>query len=133
MISGKLKIGYCAVTADILHYGHIRFLKACKDKCCHLIVGVMSDEAVKSYKGRKPLMNLCERMELVGALSMVDEVTIQLSYTLPKLNGVDIYFDSEEHKRKGANILIPRTKNISSSLIKKRIVNEYLDNSKRKA
>ena len=42
-------------TFDLLHFNHIKFLKKCKQYTDNLIVGLSSDELVKSYK-RDPII-----------------------------------------------------------------------------
>ena len=122
------KIGYCALTADILHYGHIIFLTKCREYCNYLIVGVMTDECVKKYKGELPTLPLFHRLILVRSLKMVDLVIHQTEFEfnlkLLKSIGVNVIFDSEEHKRKGADYYFPYTTNISSSQIKCQIISE---------
>lgn len=60
---------------DILHAGHARYLKCAKKLGDVLIIGVNSDESVKSYKDkRRPIVPLEERMELLASLECVDYV-----------------------------------------------------------
>ncbi len=71
---------YMCFSTDILHSGHIKIIK----KASHLgkiIVGVLSDEAVMSYK-RFPIIPFVERKALFENLSCVSEVVEQkeLSY-----------------------------------------------------
>ncbi|RLF88064.1 FAD synthase [Thermococci archaeon] len=61
---------------DILHVGHIHFLKKAKELGDELIVIVAHDETVKERKGREPINSMYERAELLKALKMVDEVVI---------------------------------------------------------
>lgn len=58
---------------DLLHYGHANILKKAKMCGAHLMVGVLSDETVASYK-RKPIMNMDERAQIISQLSVVDSV-----------------------------------------------------------
>ena len=58
---------------DILHVGHIRYLRAAKELGDILVVGVNSDESVRSLKGdERPVMPLAERLELLSELRSVD-------------------------------------------------------------
>lgn len=66
---------YADITGDLLHSGHIEFFKKAKEFGNYLIIGVLSDEDVASYK-RRPIMNMYERAELIGACKFVDEVII---------------------------------------------------------
>jgi len=53
--------------------GHINFLKKAKAFGDYLIVGVLPDEEVMTYK-RRPVLNLKERAAMVRACKYVDEV-----------------------------------------------------------
>ena len=64
---------YCVITADLFHYGHIRFLKEALAYGDQLIVGVCSDQDVEQYK-RKPILTLAERTETVAACKYVHQV-----------------------------------------------------------
>lgn len=126
----RSKFGYCAVTADFLHIGHIKMLNECKDRCDKLIVGVMTDLCVKEYKGRFPIMSFLQRVALVNAIGCVYKVIAQDSFEFPhsiirekEFYGNDfIVFDNEKHNRNGADVLIPYMEGISSSIFK----SEYL-------
>lgn len=127
----KADYGYCAVTADFLHIGHLNFIKQAKDQCSKLIVGIMSDECVKQYKGKYPIMNQIQRMELVRNLKCVDSVHLQDSFNFDHhvLRLKEFYgkkftiFDSEEHKRQGADVYLKRTEGISSTKYKNENIN----------
>tara|TARA_B110000208_G_C11521916_1_gene340967 strand:- start:130 stop:546 length:417 start_codon:yes stop_codon:yes gene_type:complete len=64
---------YCDGTFDLLHTGHVDFLKKCKQFGNFLIVGVISDKNVESYK-RIPIIDLDDRSYLLENLSIVDKV-----------------------------------------------------------
>jgi rfaE bifunctional protein nucleotidyltransferase chain/domain len=62
---------------DLLHVGHIRSFRDAKALGDILIVGLNSDSSVRAIKGdSRPLVNEAERAETIGALEMVDYVTI---------------------------------------------------------
>ena len=62
---------------DLLHVGHIRYLRAAKELGGRLIVAINSDDSVRSLKGEgRPLMPAEERAEILAALSDVDVVVI---------------------------------------------------------
>jgi len=62
---------------DVLHVGHIRYLKEARALGDRLVVGLNSDESVKRLKGSKrPFVPESERAELLMALSAVDEVLV---------------------------------------------------------
>lgn len=62
---------------DLLHVGHVRYLKRARELGDALIVGINSDESVRELKGpNRPLNPETDRAEIVAALSSVDLVTI---------------------------------------------------------
>lgn len=68
---------------DILHRGHISYLNQAKALGDILIIGVNTDESVKSFKGdRRPLNTLEDRMAVLSGLGAVDHV-IEFSERLP--------------------------------------------------
>lgn len=70
-------IGYAFVVGDLLHYGHMNFLRQCKLYCDFLIIGVFTDELTMQYK-RKPVIPFKQRMETIKGLRMVD-MTIKVN------------------------------------------------------
>ena len=62
---------------DLLHVGHIRYLRGAKALGGKLIVAINSDESVRRLKGEgRPVMPEHERAEIVAALADVDAVVI---------------------------------------------------------
>jgi rfaE bifunctional protein nucleotidyltransferase chain/domain len=62
---------------DLLHVGHVRYLRSAKALGGRLVVGVNADETVRKLKGDgRPLMPAIERAELLAALEAVDAVVI---------------------------------------------------------
>jgi len=62
---------------DLLHVGHVRYLRAAKKLGGRLVVAVNSDESVRALKGEgRPLMPAEERAEIVAAFADVDAVVI---------------------------------------------------------
>ncbi len=62
---------------DILHVGHIRYLKQAKSLGDILIVGINSDSSVKKIKGpKRPINSENERAEVLSALQFVDYILI---------------------------------------------------------
>lgn len=70
-------IGYTTGVFDMFHIGHLNLLRRARAHCDRLVVGVTTDELALARKGRRPVIPLSERMEIVGALSCVDEVVEQ--------------------------------------------------------
>ena len=127
----KMMLGYCYVVGDILHRGHIMYLRNCKALCDKLICGVLTDKAVME-KNPRPIMSLDERMALVELY--VDAVVSQDKYSpLENCRGIkpDILFENTSHKTQPANkfiknmggrvIELPYYPNQSSTKIKSKL------------
>jgi D-glycero-beta-D-manno-heptose 1-phosphate adenylyltransferase len=62
---------------DLLHVGHVRYLRSAKALGGRLIVAVNSDASVRALKGEgRPLVPAKERAEILAALADVDAVVI---------------------------------------------------------
>ncbi len=62
---------------DVLHPGHVRYLRAAKRLGDVLVVAVNSDASVRRLKGPdRPLVPQRDRCEVLAALEMVDYVTV---------------------------------------------------------
>lgn len=62
---------------DLLHYGHVYFLKKAKKLGDYLVVLLESDARVKNLKGNsRPFHNQNQRKEILESLKFVDEVII---------------------------------------------------------
>lgn len=61
---------------DILHIGHVRYLKEAKKLGDILIVGLNSDASVKRLKPQRPINEELQRAEVLASLEMVDYVTM---------------------------------------------------------
>ena len=91
VVSAKLKeiesrTVYMCFSTDIIHGGHIAIIKKAQ-KLGKLIIGVLSDEAVMSYK-RMPLVPAAERKRLfeniAGVYKVVDQNTLSYKENLEK-------------------------------------------------
>jgi cytidyltransferase-like protein len=74
----KTKLVYVGMVADGLHHGHINIIDTAASMG-DVIIGLLVDEAVKSYK-RTPILNFSQRRQLVSSLRNVHTVVPQ--YTL---------------------------------------------------
>lgn len=134
----KYKIGYTTGVFDLFHIGHLNILKNAKEQCEYLIVGVSTDEVVKKYKNKTPIIPYEERKKIVEAIKYVDEVVPQTSIdkieALEKLKfdvmfhgddwkGSELYKKiEEEFNKKGVEIVfLPHTSGISSTELVKKI------------
>ncbi len=126
---------------DILHVGHIRYLKEAKGYGDMLIVAVNSDSSVKSIKGdKRPIVSQSERAEVVAALEMVDYVTMfdeDTPYNIIKKLQPDVLIKGGDwaidkivgrdivEARGGKVIAIPFIEGASTTGIVERILEKY--------
>ena len=62
---------------DLLHVGHLRYLRAAKEQADFLVVAINDDDSVARLKGPgRPLVPAAERAELLAALAPVDFVVV---------------------------------------------------------
>lgn len=62
---------------DLLHVGHVRYLKSAKELGDFLVVGINSDASVRALKGdERPLQNEEDRAEILASLECIDSVIL---------------------------------------------------------
>jgi glycerol-3-phosphate cytidylyltransferase len=132
------RVGFTAGTFDMFHVGHLNLLNAAKEKCEYLIVGVNSDELVMKYKNKLPVIDVRDRLEVVNALKVVDQV--ELMENLDKIDawhkfkfdcvfigddwkGSSRWIETERQlKEYGVDVcFLPYTKGVSSSKLFEKI------------
>lgn len=96
-------IGFTNGCFDIIHPGHIDFLKKCKKQCEFLIIGLNSDDSVRKIKGaNRPVINQKFRSLQLINLNTVDLVIIfnqKDPLELIKFVKPDILFKGSEYKK----------------------------------
>lgn len=80
----KLKTILTYGTFDLLHYGHIEYLKRAKEMGDFLIVGVSNDE-FNHKKGKDAYYAYEKRKEMISAIRYVDKVIEQSSFEQKKM------------------------------------------------
>lgn len=71
-------------TYDVFHVGHLRLLQRAAALGDRLVVGVSADALNVAKKGRLPVFDQHERVEIVGAIRYVDEVFVEESLELKR-------------------------------------------------
>lgn len=119
---------------DILHHGHIDFLKRAKSLVNDegkLVVAVHDDESVRKHKGDgRPINGLNERVQVLEAIRYVDQVVPWLGWEniadyVKELRPDYIAVSGDEYKKKslssiadeiGAKVIVfPKIQDISTS------------------
>lgn len=138
-----MRIVYTGGTFDIFHYGHVNFLKKCKIIGDEVVVALNMDEFIKKFKGSYPIMSYKERETSLLECRYVDKVIPNFSgedskptilTVKPNIIAIgddwahkDYYkqmqFTDDWLEENGICLAyIPYTKTISTSEIKKRIL-----------
>ena len=135
----KNKLVYVGLSADILHEGHINILKTAK-KFGKVIVGLLTDQAIASYKNI-PHLSYKQRevvlKNLIFVAKVIPQKTLDYTHNLNLIkpdfvvHGDDWKIGVQKKirfkviktlKKWGGKLIEPKyTKNISSTLIKKKI------------
>ncbi|HPK54166.1 MAG TPA: D-glycero-beta-D-manno-heptose 1-phosphate adenylyltransferase [Smithellaceae bacterium] len=139
-LQGK-KIAFTNGCFDILHVGHVRYLREAKNSADILVLALNSDNSVRSIKGEKrPLTPEEERAEILAALESIDFVTVfpeltpleLICYLQPDIliKGGDwpeekIVGRDEVKKWGGRVIIIPEVKDKSTTNIVEKIKRVY--------
>lgn len=130
-------IGYTTGVFDIFHIGHLNILKQARSLCDRLIVGVTIDELL-GYKGAVANIPFEERIEIVRNIKWVDLAIPQDNHdkfeAWKKLKFDVMFIGDDWHNTDrfkkfekklisvGVKIVyLPRTKGISTSMIKKKL------------
>lgn len=71
------RIGYAPGAYDLFHIGHLNILRHAKAHCDILVAGVVADEMLELAKGRRPVIPLAERVEIVRHIDLVDDVYVE--------------------------------------------------------
>lgn len=134
-------VGYVPGAWDMFHIGHLNILKHARPLCDWLIVGVVTDERVRLVKSKEPMVPLAERMAVLDALDLVDEVVVDDSTDKVQMwhrLHFDVVFKGDDWKGTpkgnqleagmasvGARVVyFPYTPGISSSEIRRRLADE---------
>jgi len=129
---GGKKIVFTNGCFDIIHVGHIRYLREARALGDVLIVGVNSDKSVSLIKPKRPINPQDYRAEVLSSLEMVDYVTLfdeETPFELIRFLQPDILVKGGDWKKEdiiGSDIVketysLPYVKGISTSELIERI------------
>jgi cytidyltransferase-like protein len=78
--AAKPVVGYVPGVYDLFHVGHLNILRRARAECDYLIAGAVTDERAEAVKGKRPVIPLHERMEILSSIGLVDEVVADNSH-----------------------------------------------------
>lgn len=96
-----IRIGYAAGAFDLFHVGHLNLLRHAKSECDFLIAGVVSDELLEQNKGKRPVIPLIERLDIVQSVQYVDRAVAETAPTkldMWKQLGFNVFFKGDDWK-----------------------------------
>ena len=95
------RVGYAGGAFDLFHVGHLNILRQARSQCDYLIAGVLGDDVLELTKGRRPIVPLAERLEMVQHCTLVDEVWAEMEpdklETWRQVD-FDVYFKGDDWK-----------------------------------
>ncbi len=128
---------YVDMVGDLFHAGHVALLQEARRHGDWLVVGVLSDDTVASYK-RRPIMTLPERVAVIASCRYVDQVIENAPFELTEafldehaittvVHGDDLSPEAAESvygAAVAAGILtyVPRTGGISTTQLIQRVL-----------
>lgn len=136
--NSKTKVVFTNGCFDILHTGHIAYLKEAKTLGDILVIGLNSDASVRRLKGRsRPINGEIDRAHMLEALSFVDFIIIfeeDTPYELIRAISPDILVKGADYKDKevvgsdlvGEVVLLPFIEGKSTTSIIKKVIDNNL-------
>lgn len=115
-------------TFDLFHIGHLNILKRARELGDYLVVAVSSDK-FNAIKGKKAYHSIEDRVEILKAISFVDEVIVEEHWEQKvndiKEHNIDIFVMGHDWEGKFDFLneycevkYLPRTEGISTTKIK---------------
>ncbi len=128
----KTKIVLVDMSATLIHHGHIRLIKKAAE-IGEVVIALTTDEEIIKNKGYTPELNFEERKEILLSIKYVKKVIpspwlLDMKYF--KSTGASLLV----HGNDNSNLIeqkyvvsFERTKGISSSIIRKRVLNVIIE------
>ncbi len=115
------------MSATLIHHGHIRLLRAAKEYGS-VIVGLTTDDEIRTKKGYDPELDFQSRREILEAMKFVDEVVPSpwlIEENFLDQHRIDLLVHGSDNSNpipKERLLVLPRTNGISSSIIRGRVL-----------
>lgn len=136
---------YTGGTFDLFHSGHVEFLKTCKNIADEVVVSLNTDIFIKKYKNKTPVIDYDNRKKILLSCRYVDKVIENIGeydakpailQIKPHIIAVGSDWAKKNYYKqmkftqqwlddmKISLIYIPYTNGISSSMIRKKIIDD---------
>lgn len=128
---------YVDMVGDLFHAGHVALLREARHHGDWVVVGVLSDDTVASYK-RRPIMTLAERVAVIESCRYVDEVVADAPFRVTEdflaAHGITAVIHGNDLSPEGAEsiygpavatgtfVSVPRTGSISTTQLIQRVL-----------
>ena len=119
------------MSAILLHHGHIRLLRKAAE-LGRVVVGLTTDDEVRSKKGYTPELSFEQRREIMESIRYVDEVIPSpwlIDEAFLAAHDIDLLVhgdDNVNHVSPDRLVIVPRTEGISSSGLRERVLDAIM-------
>ena len=111
---------YVDMVADLLHYGHINFIKIIymnyKNNDDKIYIVIHNDETVESYK-RKPILTMDERIKVLECCKYIDKIIpnapLKVTNEFIELYGIDKLFIPNNRTNEDNQLMLSNISNNS--------------------
>ena len=120
----KYRVGYTTGVFDMFHVGHLNILRKAKEQCDYLIVGVSTDELVREYKNKTPIIPFEERSQVNrDKYEAWKELKFDVMFVGDDWKGKPLFMKVEDDFRKvGVEVVyFPYTKDTSSTILREKL------------
>ena len=118
-------VGRLTGAFDLVTVAQLDVIEQARSRCDRLVARVLTDEQVRRIEGLDPVMPLDERVSLVAALRVVDDVDVASDAQLDALDqphGGMAYVFADAGSSTGSEVLRPRTAGLVLPAVPDRLV-----------
>jgi cytidyltransferase-like protein len=110
-------IFYADMVGDLLHYGHIKYIKAIYEHKTNendkIYIGVHDDETVESYK-RTPILTMDERIKMLEGVKYIDKIIphapLKITNDFIKLHNIEKFFTADNRTKEDDELMLSEIK-----------------------
>ena len=120
------------MSVSLIHHGHIKILKSAK-KYGHVVASLTTDDEIIKHKGYEPELNYESRFQILESIKYVDEVVPGpwlVDEEFLNRHHIDLLVHGTDNVNpisKNRLLVLPRTKGISSTILRARVLKVISD------